>query len=1158
MSRLYPLFAPGFPGGDPFGPLSPFLRFPAREPTINEMLPRLSPEEEKSYLGQTLEGGLGGLAYLGKIADKTFGARAVRGLLGGKPQELASVLPLSDSLGLTQESNTVSGRSLLADAGLLSRDSDPQSFGLGDAAGLAAEVALDPSTYLTGGLTAAGKAAKLAGGLKGLSKAERIGGYVAREGDLANIARTMGSQVGRTAGAQLGRGIEPTDVLRQLGLSGPILSSDVEATARAAGQRIEPQYLPVGNALTKNPAGATSLSGLFGLAPPFSSNSLPIGTGQLGLDTLALLKDNMATRLATAPFRGADSLVQKATGFSPLGAVGNAGGALLRAGGALFDPPAKDAWSLGGQDIGRNVVTPLEQQLKRDSLGAYADFANDLKPLFNGTARDQTLSNALHQMLEQPTLKIPMRPFDTPDADLLPSLFNPAELGQINSVVGKARSSYDSLIPRTAKFGVNETPLESQYGINYATRRSTDIKGADTGADIADYLTPEANKMVARHGSLTQRNKIFDVPGGTTQINRWFKDPRMSGPNATLTPAEIERDIRRELTGVNTPLKDSPAWEQAKELRKTLAKLDPKFAEKGVDFFNMDLASNLLLRHTRADRAETAARATLEAIARYAKPEADILAAGGKAHPVEKLMNQMGLVGRDPGSNVSIAAEIAANKLGVNLDDLKGMAVPAELARDIVNMNEMYTNPVALKPVIDSLDWVNRLFKTSLTRPFPGFHTRNLVSGVYNMLRGGAFKTPQELKNVGGRAQAFLKGKGINSPAFASDGQLWKELVQAGILNRNTGPNADVVGAAGEVVRAGIRRPINNGQSTWRDIGETILGGIDPRKIGKGNLPETIEEFAPIAAGNKVGQMAEDWLRTAHYVAKREQGFSAAAAAEEVAKYQLDYGDLTRFEKAVGRRVLPFYAFSRRNLPPLLADLADQPGAITAPLRAVTGGRTRGEFVPSYLAEGASLPIPGGPEGNQRYISSFGLPIEDESLKTIGSFAQGDFQRGIGSLIGSSFPYLKSPLEVATNRSLYSGRPLEELQPYQWAKAGGLLDEQQARLLSEVIAGTPASRVASTVDKITDDRKGIAPKAINLLSGIRISDVDVLKARDSEAKRVLADVLRGQPGVKSSSEVYIPRDRISGISPEQAIIYRLMLSADERIRQEAQRRREVK
>src|SRR4051794_9210516 len=50
-----------------------------------------------------LNSALGGAGYVGDTLDKYTGGRALRGLAAGKGRELASVLPFSDSPGLTDE-----------------------------------------------------------------------------------------------------------------------------------------------------------------------------------------------------------------------------------------------------------------------------------------------------------------------------------------------------------------------------------------------------------------------------------------------------------------------------------------------------------------------------------------------------------------------------------------------------------------------------------------------------------------------------------------------------------------------------------------------------------------------------------------------------------------------------------------------------------------------------------------------------------------------------------------------------------------------------------------------------------------------------------------------------------------------------------------------
>jgi hypothetical protein len=95
------------------------------------------------------------LGYIGSSLDKP--GAAVRGLLAGQPEQLLNLVPFSDAMGLTDETQRVSGSDLLGRMGW----TDP---GLGrDLTGLLVDTITNPLTYVGG--TAVGKALpKLIGG----------------------------------------------------------------------------------------------------------------------------------------------------------------------------------------------------------------------------------------------------------------------------------------------------------------------------------------------------------------------------------------------------------------------------------------------------------------------------------------------------------------------------------------------------------------------------------------------------------------------------------------------------------------------------------------------------------------------------------------------------------------------------------------------------------------------------------------------------------------------------------------------------------------------------------------------------------------------------------------------------------------------------------
>lgn len=71
--------------------------------------------------------------------DGMSGARAVRGLVGGKPREALSVLPASDELGFTKADQNTSGKEIGQNIGLISPDDK-----LGTVKGMALDAVLNP------------------------------------------------------------------------------------------------------------------------------------------------------------------------------------------------------------------------------------------------------------------------------------------------------------------------------------------------------------------------------------------------------------------------------------------------------------------------------------------------------------------------------------------------------------------------------------------------------------------------------------------------------------------------------------------------------------------------------------------------------------------------------------------------------------------------------------------------------------------------------------------------------------------------------------------------------------------------------------------------------------------------------------------------------
>jgi hypothetical protein len=197
------------PAQDQFGlPQLPFAR-PQQQAAPAD--PTLTPEEESSLLGNVL----GGVQYVGETIDKPGAAirGVISGLMGGKwGGGLLNLIPLSDTFKWTNPQDRVYGRDLLEQAGVVGRNrpglnvTDPGDV-VGDVAGFATEVLLDPLTMVTGPLgsvTKAGQAitkgAKVAEKGADLATAEarfmqQAAGKAVEGSTLATTPAAMASQI---------------------------------------------------------------------------------------------------------------------------------------------------------------------------------------------------------------------------------------------------------------------------------------------------------------------------------------------------------------------------------------------------------------------------------------------------------------------------------------------------------------------------------------------------------------------------------------------------------------------------------------------------------------------------------------------------------------------------------------------------------------------------------------------------------------------------------------------------------------------------------------------------------------------------------------------------------------------------------------------------
>lgn len=1085
-------------GGDP-------LLTPEQRMLQEELRAPLTAPEEESLLTQLGDRALGGLAWVGNTLDKYSGARAIRGVLGGKPQELLSLVPGSDMIGLSDPKNIVRGGDFLGldpEGGFL--QSTLPSIGL--------ELLLDPLTYASFGgsaLTKLGQQARKVGALPAKASA-RMRGLAAGTPELARLEQSAGAAAGSLAGKSLG--------------------------------------------------------GLVGWGMPFRSPATVTGTGA------------GAQRFADWVGKGVDKLKY---------------GVLGRTGARLFDPNVFGLSSEAGQRASRGIGQETLQAGETAALKEQAQLFRELEGmgLADETAELRRASEGLSS--------------------------NP----QLNEYFARQRARLEEMKQADELLGYRVPQLYDEAGIPYYPRSWTPLDKEARGGRVSGF-----EGLPDSRGNLSARMDEFrHLPGGTEEgLNRLFTDPQVSGPDRLLKgqPGNLlpESDyIRRNYFGwtdgtaeelrrlkaarPNRQLPPDPVdgirypnpeyqrleklqreFKQSSQLARIVSNADPRRAAEGLRPFGHDPLADYTAYQLGHARRQAGGKALHEAIAESAKW---IDEAGADAVPMSKVFEQAGLDPQSAGA-YQLRQLVSKGKLtqGAELEELANLYVPADVANDLTRYVKGF-KPEELNPVLKAWDSFTNMIKTGLTSIWPGFHSRNGLTGVFmNKVVGatdprhGGFRgllQPYIDADVLRRGEVLKDANKIArfshlSPEEASRALLEEMFWTQSRVSRGATRSGEVIGRAdyasgmaGQVPLPG--RPGMAEPGFGAVLGDYLRLGrpkVRPSQAtGRQRFFERFEEFVPWSvrgvggrtedafslarAGRELGHTVDDLNRMAAHIALARQGWDPLQAAARSKAAHYDYSSLTKFERDVMRRVFPFYNWMRHNTPFVLGELARKPsGVMGTAIRGTAKARQQQGFLPEYIGQGVALPIGGeGAEGMQHYLSQLGLPFEDVfrnlnftatggALGSVGT----SFSNTLRNYLGDTNPAFKYPVEVATGRQLFSGRELHDLY--------GLSGVPE---LDNLLMNSPLSRAYTTGRTAMDERKSIPARLFNILGPGRINTVDMNKQRSVAGRNVLTEMLRANPNVRNFESLYVRPDQLGNLTATDMELMRLYRTLQDRARQ---------
>ncbi len=510
-----------------------------------------------------------------------------------------------------------------------------------------------------------------------------------------------------------------------------------------------------------------------------------------------------------------------------------------------------------------------------------------------------------------------------------------------------------------------------------------------------------------------------------------------------------------------------------------------------------------------------------------------------------------------------IALGYFADKVGKSIEEAAEMGVSEDVANAVIAMGKTGNKPW-MEAITSVVDAVTESFKRNVTLPFPAFSSRNLTGGQFVNLVSGMIR---DFRDIGDYKWGVEEAQKLYK---TGDREFLKEIYQLDVID----PRAlsEGVRASDDVPKFGyVGNPLNV-RETYGQVGLNVSENplfesarmnavADPVRKAYGTVMKT---------GEKASGYVEYMNRVPMYLyLTRKKGWDPAAAAAKVKELQLDYTALATFEKDVMRRLVPFYSFSRRMAPFLLGRIQEAPGgALAQTVRLSREAANPDPSTPEWVSSTLSVPNPfKTPEpGGASYITGFGLPFEN-----LTSFFEGPRAAGREALSQTN-PLVKAPLEYFTNQSFFqsgpsgAGRPLDDLDPVLGRTVANIKEritgqrERRANYfpaaLEFAVSNSPLSRYASTARQLTDPRKNLWDIATNTLTGARVTDISPA-ARDAVLRDRSIELMK-RLGSSSFSRAYFPEDVIAGMGSGELALAEELQALQNILAQRSKARKEAR
>ncbi len=361
------------------------------------------------------------------------------------------------------------------------------------------------------------------------------------------------------------------------------------------------------------------------------------------------------------------------------------------------------------------------------------------------------------------------------------------------------------------------------------------------------------------------------------------------------------------------------------------------------------------------------------------------------------------------------------------------------LMQQFITGSNQITNDAGFRAILDSAHGIRRFWTAWTLAPFPAFHSRNLFSNALLMRLGGL-----DLKTSGGRESLRAAAETLQHNRTA--GILMGDPTGKSTINKIVDELQQGFGDV-TITEQRLQRLMKTEQLVqhgfMRDHDFSVGADVISQMGRNQPLPELLRNAVRINPEKntiirfmfeQVGRPIEDIPRAALFlhVLKESAGqgvkfeTAAANAVRHTRQFLFDPtgGNLSAVENEIFKNLIPFYAWSRNNIPLQIKSLITQPNRFAPLFRAYNGAAN--SFAPEFemedaqdwLRENLGFPIRTvtDPADGTKKVSVWNpqgwIPLLD--VNEIADMLRSPSGAG-KALFGKLAPWLKEPIEQMLN-----------------------------------------------------------------------------------------------------------------------------------------------